>query len=106
MVQGDEPDWRPLLEAVGDEVTSHFMWMYEVELSSGKRLHVYKHVDTRCSVHLDHWGNAFVYEPPDRYRAFPLPDLLAAVLAPLPGLAGVTLEQIGASWAAIERLRQ
>jgi hypothetical protein len=104
MLQGHEPDWRPLLKTAGEEVMGDFMWMFEVELSSGKRLHAYKHVDTRCYVHLDHQGNAFVYEEPDRYRTFPLTEVLAAVFAPLPGLAGVTLEQITASWAVMERL--
>jgi hypothetical protein len=30
--------------------------------------------------------------------------VLAAVFVPLPGLAGVTSEQIAASWAAVARL--
>jgi hypothetical protein len=103
--QGDNPEWGPLLAAVGEEVVGDFMWMYEVELDNGTPLQVYKHIDTRRSVHLDPRGTAFVYQPPDRYRSFPVADVLAAVFAPLPGLAGVTDHQVAASSAAVERLR-
>ena len=63
------------LDAVGEEVCRDFMWMFEVELSNGKRLQAYKHADTRRYIH-----------------------------SPLPGLAGVTAEQISASWTAVGRL--
>jgi hypothetical protein len=102
--QGDRPEWTPLLDAVGEQVTGDFMWMFEVELSDGTPLQAYKHIDSRCYVHLDPDGAAFVFEPPDRYRGFPIADVLAAVFAPLQGLAGVTHEQITASWRAVERL--
>jgi hypothetical protein len=104
--QGDRPEWRPLLEAVGEQVTADFMWMFEVELSDGTPLQAYKHYDTRGYVHLAPDGEAFVFEPPNSYRSFPLADVLAAVFAPLPGLAGVTGEQVTASWAVVERLRR
>jgi hypothetical protein len=102
--QGYRPEWGPLLEAVGEQVTGDFMWMFEVELTNGTPLQAYKHVDTRGYVHLAPDGGAFVFEPPDRYRSVPVADVLAAVFAPLPGLVGVTDEQIDASWAAVERL--
>ena len=105
LLQGHDPDWRPLLKTVGEEVAGDFMWMFEVELSTGKPVHAYKHIDTRCYVHLDHDGTAFAYVEPDRYRAFPVAKVLAAVFAPMVGLAGVTDEQIRASWAAVDRLR-
>lgn len=50
MLLGHEPDWRPLLKTAGEEVTRDFMWMFAVELSGGKRLDAYKHVETRCYV--------------------------------------------------------
>jgi hypothetical protein len=103
--QGERPDWGPLLEAVGEQVTGDFMWMFEVVLTDGTSLQAYKHIDTRRYIHLGSDGEAFVYESSDRYRRFPAADVLAAVFAPLPGLAGVTGEQVGASWAAVERLR-
>jgi hypothetical protein len=103
--QGERPEWAPLLEVVGEEITGDFMWMFEVFLTDGMSLQAYKHIDTRCYIHLASNGEAFVYESPDRYRRLPAADVLAAVFAGLPGLAGVTDEQIGASWAAVERLR-
>ena len=103
--QGEWPEWAPLLKAVGEEITGDFMWMFEVVLTDGMSLHAYKHIDTRRYIHLASNGEAFVYEPPDHYRALPAADVLAAVFASLPGLAGVTDQQIGASWAAVERLR-
>ena len=102
--QGDRPEWQPLLDAVGQQVTGDFMWMFEVELTNGTRLQAYKHIDTRRYIHLACDGAAFVFEPPDRYRSVPAVDVLAAVFAPLPRLAGVTDEQISASWAAVDRL--
>jgi hypothetical protein len=104
--QGDKPDWGPLLDAVGEQVTGDFMWMFEVELTNGTRLQAYKHVDTRCYVHLGRDGAAFVFEPPDRYRIVPPADLFAAAFRPLLGLLGVTDDQITTSWAAVERLDQ
>jgi hypothetical protein len=102
--QGERPEWRPLLNAVGEEVTGDFMWMFEVVLTNGTSLQAYKHIDTRRYVHLAPDGKAFVYEPPDRYRRIPTVDVLAAVFAPLPGLAGVSERQVHASWAAVECL--
>jgi hypothetical protein len=103
--QAERPEWAPLLKAVGEEITGDFMWMFEVVLTDGMSLQAYKHIDTRGYIHLASTGEAFVYESPDRYRTFPAADVLAAVFAALPGLAGVTDEQIRASWAAVERLR-
>jgi len=105
-IQGERPEWGPLLEAVGEEVTGNFMWMFEVVLTDGTSLQAYKHIDTRGYIHLAADGEAFVYESRDRYRRIPAADVLAAVFAPLPDLAGVTERQIRASWAAVERLRR
>ena len=54
------PIWEPLFE-LAPEHLSDFMWMHEVELEDGTRLHVYKHHETRRSLHLDHGGRAFVF---------------------------------------------
>jgi hypothetical protein len=45
-------------------------------------------------------------EAPDRYRVWPPAELLEAVFATLPRLAGVTRGQIDASAAAVERVRR
>ncbi len=58
--QYDKPEWAPLLELTPDHI-DEFMWMFEVELDSGLRLHAYKHIETRKYLHLDKEGRAFVY---------------------------------------------
>lgn len=68
-------------------MTGDFMWM----------------VDTRRYLHLAASGEAFAFESPDLYRPFPLRRAIIDVFACLPGLAGVTDEQISASWAAVVR---
>ena len=62
--QYDKPEWGPLLELAPDHIDD-FMWMFEVELESGLRLHAYKHIETRKYLHLDKEGRAFVYIWPD-----------------------------------------
>ncbi len=104
--QGDRPEWGPLIDAVGDRVTGDFMWMFEVELTDGTPLQAYKHIDTRRYVHLAPDGRAFAFESPDRYRSVPATDVLAEVFALLPGLTGVTDEQISESSAAVGLLRR
>lgn len=105
-MQGDRPDWRPLIDLIGEPLVGDFMWMFEVELSAGPRLHAYKHIDTRGYIHLSPKGLALAYIPSaDRYRRVSAADALAEVFAPLPELAGVTAEQIDASTLAVERLR-
>lgn len=54
------PVWEPLFELAPDHI-GDFMWMYEVELEDGTRLHAYKHYETRRSLHLDHGGRAFAF---------------------------------------------
>jgi hypothetical protein len=58
--QYDKPEWGPLLELAPDHI-DEFMWMCEIELESGLRLHNYKHIETRKNLHLDQEGRAFVY---------------------------------------------
>ena len=59
MLQCDEPDWLPLALVAGIDLLEDFMWMHEVRLSDGRRLHSYKHIDTRRYLHLDAEVNAF-----------------------------------------------
>jgi hypothetical protein len=54
------PVWGPLFELAPAHV-GEFMWMYEIELEGGCRLHAYKHHRTRRYLHLDHGGRAFVF---------------------------------------------
>lgn len=102
----DRPEWGPLVDLLGVELAGDFMWMFEVELEDGPRLQAFKHFYTRGYVHLARDGTAFVYEAPDSYRRYPAADVLAAVFAPMIGLASTTAEQVAASFAAVERLRR
>lgn len=54
------PIWEPLFELAPEHV-GEFMWMHEVELADGNRLHAYKHFETRRYLHLDHGRRAFVF---------------------------------------------
>jgi hypothetical protein len=104
VTQGERPDRTPLVDAVGERVAGDFMWMFEVELSDGRSLHAYKHVDTRRYVHLTADGQAYFYEPPTRYVPIPAWEIFAAVFRTLPRLAGVTEGQILDSRNAVDRL--
>ena len=42
ITQGDRPDWGPLLDAVDEQLTDDFMWMFEVLLATGTPLQAYK----------------------------------------------------------------
>lgn len=102
--QGSNPNWTPLLELVGEDVTGDFMWMFEVKLSTGVHVQAYKHVDTRRYIHLDARGRAYAYQWNARYRRVSAVDVLTEVFADLHMLGGVTYAQIAASWAAVARL--
>jgi hypothetical protein len=60
VVNYESPVWEPLLMLAPDQA-GDFMWMHEVELEDGVRLHAYKHYETRRYLHLDHGGRAFVF---------------------------------------------
>jgi hypothetical protein len=65
----DEPDWQPLYDIVGVQLADWFMWMCEVELVDGTRVHAYKHITTRQYFYLGDDGRAFEYALNCRYRA-------------------------------------
>lgn len=56
------------------------MWMFEVELASGLRLHAFKHIETRKYLHLDTEGRAFVFQGPNLYCEVDPQRLLNRVL--------------------------
>lgn len=60
VVNYEHPVWEPLIELAREHIDD-FMWMHEVELEDGTRLHAYKHWETRRYLHLDHGGRAFVF---------------------------------------------
>lgn len=102
-VQGEVPEWRPLLDAVGEYLAETFMWMFEVRLSDGRPLHAYKHIETRRYVHLDPAWNAFRYVGENYYRRVDLADALEAALSPRWEWLNASVEDVVASWHAIAR---
>lgn len=67
--QHEQPEWKPLVRLLGDELAPWFMWMCEVELADGGRIQAYKHVATRRYVHLADDGRALVHAANGTYRA-------------------------------------
>lgn len=61
--QWRRPEWKPLLELVGD-LSAWFMWMGEIELEDGTSVHSYKHRSTRRYAHIGVDGQAYDYVPP------------------------------------------
>jgi len=88
VVNYEHPVWEPLIRFVPEHM-GDFMWMHEVELEDGTRLHAYKHWDTRRYLHLDHGSRAFVFvwdesrdvEEPSEYEEVEPQWLLEVVLA-------------------------
>jgi hypothetical protein len=68
MTQYETPHWDPLLKLLAEYLVADFMWMHEVELKDGTRLHVYKNRETRRYLHLTLDGRAFDYCGDDQYR--------------------------------------
>jgi len=60
-IGSEEPDWDPLHDAVPIEQCDGFMWMQRVSWKK-ELIEVYKHGITRRSLHLDHSGNAYLYQ--------------------------------------------
>lgn len=75
-IRCETPDWRPLI----DLLMVDWMWMFAVELETGRRLEVYKHYETRRYLHLSADGHAYVFTNDDRYQEVDALWLLAKVL--------------------------
>ena len=91
VLQGEDPDWEPLENVISFHACDEFMWMFEVELEDGTRLHAYKHRWNRRYLHLSARGEAFTYvwrpeydrgesDGPGEYERVQLHRVLAAVL--------------------------
>ncbi len=67
VVQAGVPNWAPLEAVVGRDLAGWFMWIYEIELADGSRIHAYKHMTTRRYLHLVSDGRAFEHHADGRY---------------------------------------
>ncbi|HUZ29430.1 MAG TPA: hypothetical protein VMU90_09325 [Solirubrobacteraceae bacterium] len=67
-VQVTQPNWDALRALVDDELADRFMWMSEVELEDGTRLHGYQDEPSRRYLHLADDGRAFYFTREARYR--------------------------------------
>jgi hypothetical protein len=103
MVQGTRPDWGPLLQVAGEDVTGGFMWMYEVQLAGGRYVQAYKHYDTRRYMFLDGGCNAFAYVGDGRYAPVAVADALEAALSPWWEYLDASIEETATCWIAIAR---
>jgi hypothetical protein len=74
-----------------DLVMTNWMWMFEVRLSDGRRVHAYKHYWTRRYVHLAEDGTGFLYngDERERYEEVDALWLLGKALEPMfePGMS-------------------
>ncbi len=59
VVNHETPSWTPLEDALRFRQLDRFMWMHELLLTDGTRVHSYKHCDTRNYLHLGEDGRAF-----------------------------------------------
>ena len=65
MLRGEALNWKPLLDLAPEHIDD-FMWMFEVELDNGARIHAYKHLWSRRYLYLHREGRAFAYSKDDR----------------------------------------
>jgi hypothetical protein len=67
-IQVERPHWETLHRLVGDDLADRFMWMSEVELADGTRLHAYRDEKTRRYLYLTEDRRAFYFVGEGRYR--------------------------------------
>ena len=78
VTQYETPDWGPLEGLAIRLVCSEFMWMHEVELENGTRVHAYKNIETRRYFHLDADGQFYGYTEEGKYRKMELDEFLTS----------------------------
>jgi hypothetical protein len=81
LAQFERPDWEPLISLVGLDVVDCFMWMNELELEDGLRVHAYKSIATRRYLHVGVDGRTFAYRARDRYEEVTPCEALHAAFA-------------------------
>lgn len=68
VIQHEEPHWDPLLKLLAEYLVVDFMWMHEVALKDGTRIHAYKNRETKRYLQLSTDGRYFEYCGEDYYR--------------------------------------
>ena len=61
-VRSDVPLWTPLESVLSREQCGHYMWMGEILLENGLRVHAYKHYNTRRYLHIGEDGSSWLYD--------------------------------------------
>jgi len=107
VVNYEEPDWRPLERFASPYLAGSFMWMHEVRTRRGESFHAYKHIETRCYVHLGIDGNGLAFHWDEkRYGRYPAWVLLKAALRPWWEELNASAEEIALAQMAIQRARE
>lgn len=89
--QYDDPDWEPLVRLIGEFGAGWFMWMAEMELDDGTRIHSYKHSWTRSYLHLDATGRAFGYRSDSTYPELEISDAVCRAFSAASGRGSICL---------------
>jgi hypothetical protein len=79
VTQSNAPVWAALERLVGTDLMGRFMWMFELELEDGGRVHAYKDYFTRRYLPLAEDGRAFYYTESERYCEIDTYTALAGV---------------------------
>jgi len=62
IISADAPYWTPLESVLSREQCGYYMWMGEILLENGLRIHAYKHYNTRRYLHIGVDGSSWLYE--------------------------------------------
>lgn len=101
-----DPEWKPLVAAVGERLAEGFMWMHADELDDGSPVHAYKHIHTRRYLHLAEDGRAFEPTPCGRLVEGRLDFAIEAALCSWWILNGWEAEDVKALRDAIIRANE
>jgi hypothetical protein len=91
--QCDTPVWNVLVDLLGTDLAGRFMWMGEIELEDGGRLHAYKDWESRRYLHLADDGRAFQYTAGNSYREVALRRAILDVYGECIGCSLTGVEQ-------------
>lgn len=73
IISADAPYWTPLESVLSREQCGYYMWMGEILLENGLRIHAYKHYNTRRYLHIGVDGSSWLYDYGNRYTLATVP---------------------------------